>query len=121
MTIPVLRHDNLIAGVLRGFAFRYVCDLKRDDLAFNLEGCTVQARVLSADSENKIGDPIACISTAEGANWPLGRLVVIIPSATTALMSEDDAMLQIIVTDVSGEKWPWMAPVSVRSGGPSLG
>ncbi len=81
----------------------------------DVSAATIDAAILD-QAGNEIISDTALLSTATGATWASGAVIVNIPSATTLALAPGEYRL-VIQTTIAGNKttWPFI-PVEVQKG-----
>lgn len=119
--VPTINQDSASTMIRKGFTFRYVTDITRDKVPLDLSTGTLQARLITTNGDQILGSAVTLDGEETGANLAAGRVVVVLPPATTTAAPEGDVRLQIIWTDSDDNVWPFEANLPVISGGPALG
>jgi len=108
MTIPVL---------VTGDDFHALVDLTENDLAYVVDGAaSVKACIVSLDHRSAFCTAVAQSSGAIGANWPAGRVAVVLNAAATAAIVKYGLAQIEIQVEQGGGKYTWFAGVRIVKG-----
>ena len=90
--------------------------LKKNDATFSINpAASVKVRLVSSDHTAALSDEVAQSSLTSGADWAHSLVVVVLPAATSGVITTyGAAKLEIQVAD-SG-KTTWFVPVTVIRG-----
>lgn len=115
MSTATSNRDSSRGILLVGYSFRMRIELKEDNVPFALgDNAEVTAQLISS-ADTAFGAPATLDKDTPGSNWSQGRVVVVLPPTTTALVVSDDVRLHIVVVD-GVHRWPWVIPVTVDRG-----
>lgn len=115
MSIQTLNTDSSLGILYWGLAFRMIFALKDDGIAKDVSGQVLTAQILSEDHSVALTEPVVLSSTAPGAAWATGRIVVEIPASVTANGDQSRAVLAIY-GEANGDKWGRFRPLSCKQG-----
>ena len=107
--IPKLNSDSSTGLIYKGSSARFQGVLLRDGSPRNITG-TVTARLAKPGSSDAIGDEIEVTDSDNG--FAIGKVVVVIPAATTALIDVGEVRLFVFEHD-GANVWPY--PFEMRA------
>lgn len=117
--MPITTVDNSRRGpaIASGYDLAWTLQLMQRGVAFVVTGAEIEVALVTMNKAETLIEPIACSSSAAGADWSKGLVTIEFPSTATELLAgrDGDARIELSVT-LAGKRTHFQTLATIHTG-----